>query len=32
LSFAVVGIAVLSLDIFLLHRQIELRIEQIERL
>jgi len=32
LSFAIVGIAALSLGIFLLHRQIERRIEQIGRL
>ncbi len=32
LSFAVVGIATLSLGIVLLHRQIERRIEQIGRL
>ena len=32
LSFAVVGIVVLSLGILLLHRQIERRIEQIGRL
>jgi len=32
LSFAIVGIVVLSLGIFLLHRQIERRIEQIGRL
>jgi hypothetical protein len=32
LSFAIVGIIVLSLGIFLLHRQIERRIEQIGRL
>lgn len=32
LSFAIVGIVVLSLGIFLLHRQIERRIERIGRL
>jgi hypothetical protein len=32
LPFAIVGIVVLSLGIFLLHRQIERRIEQIGRL
>ena len=32
LTFAIVGIIVLSLGIFLLHRQIERRIEQIGRL
>ena len=32
LSFAIAGIIVLSLGIFLLHRQIERRIEQIGRL
>ena len=32
LSFAIVGIVVLSLGIFLLHHQIERRIEQIGRL
>lgn len=32
LSFAIVGIVVLSLGIFLIHRQIERRIEHIGRL